>query len=101
MEHAGLWVTDLEILRLHYADTLREWRRRFQANRVKVVEQFDERFCRMWEYYLIGCEVSFSHMNQMVFQLQLTRRRDVVPLTRDYVWRSRSTHTIAGAQAAE
>lgn len=101
VERAGLWVADAEILRLHYADTLREWHKRFQANRGKVLEQFDERFCRMWEFYLLGCEVAFRHMDKMVFQLQLTRRRDAVPLTRDYMAAWEHTNTIAGAQAAE
>jgi cyclopropane-fatty-acyl-phospholipid synthase len=85
VEQAGLWVTDVEILRLHYADTLREWRRRFEANRPRIRDLYDERFCRMWEYYLIGSEVAFRHMGQMVFQMQLTRKQDAVPLTRDYI----------------
>lgn len=85
VERAGLLVTDLEVLRLHYADTLREWQRRFQANRDKVKRMYDERFCRMWELYLAGSEMSFRHQNMMVFQLQLTKRQDVVPRVRDYV----------------
>ena len=101
VERVGLWVTDLEILRLHYADTLEEWHKRFQANRDKVREQFDERFCRMWEFYLVGCEVSFRHMDQMVFQLQLARSRHAVPLTRDYIASWEQAHAVSGAQAAE
>jgi cyclopropane-fatty-acyl-phospholipid synthase len=85
VEDAGLWVTDMEILRLHYASTLREWRRRFAVNRQKVEALYDARFCRMWDFYLAGCEVAFRYMNQMVFQLQLTKRQDAVPLTRDYI----------------
>jgi len=85
VEDVGLWVTDMEILRLHYANTLREWRRRFAANRQKVEALYDARFCRMWDFYLAGCEVAFRYMNQMVFQLQLTKRQDAVPLTRDYI----------------
>ncbi len=85
VEDAGLWVTDMEILRLHYASTLREWRRRFAANRHKVEALYDARFCRMWDFYLAGCEVAFRYMNQMVFQLQITKRQDAVPLTRDYI----------------
>ncbi|MFZ0694049.1 MAG: cyclopropane-fatty-acyl-phospholipid synthase family protein [Alphaproteobacteria bacterium] len=84
-ERSGLLVTDIEILRLHYANTLREWHRRFAANRDKVKRMFDERFCRMWELYLIGSEMSFRHQNIMVFQLQLAKRQDTVPLTRDYI----------------
>jgi len=85
VERTGLWVTDIEVLRLHYAETLRHWRARFQRNRDAVKRLYDERFCRMWEFYLAGCEVSFRHMDQMVFQMQLARRRDAVPLTRDYI----------------
>ena len=66
---------------------LRHWRLRFLANRerVKQMAGYDERFCRMWEFYLAGCEVAFRHMNQMVFQIQLARRQNTVPLTRDYM----------------
>ncbi len=87
IERVGLWVTDIEILRLHYAETLRHWRERFLANRdqIKRVAGYDDRFCRMWEFYLAGCEVAFRHMNQMVFQVQIARRQDAVPRTRDYM----------------
>ena len=85
VEDVGLWVTDIEILRLHYAKTLHEWHRRFLQNRDRIRTLYDERFCRMWEYYLVGCEYAFRNLNQMVFQMQLTRRQDAVPLTRDYI----------------
>ncbi len=85
IEDAGLWVTDIEILRLHYAETLKHWHRRFMANRDQVVELYDEQFCRMWEFYLVGCEMSFRHMGQMVFQIQLAKRPEAAPLTRDYI----------------
>jgi cyclopropane-fatty-acyl-phospholipid synthase len=85
VEKVGLWVTDVEILRLHYAKTLREWRRRFAANRDKIRGLYDERFCRMWEFYLAGCELSFRYLGQVVFQMQLSRRQEAVPLTRDYI----------------
>src|SRR5215470_1107667 len=85
VEKVGLWVTDIEVLRLHYASTLREWRRRFEANRDKIRALYDERFCRMWEFYLAGCEIAFRNMGQMVFQMQLARRQDAAPLTRDYM----------------
>jgi len=81
-----LWVTDVEILRLHYAYTLREWQKRFQANRVRAAALHDERFCRMWEFYLTCAEMVFRHGSGMVFQMQLTRRRDAVPGTRDYIY---------------
>jgi cyclopropane-fatty-acyl-phospholipid synthase len=85
IENAGLWVTDIEILRLHYAETLKEWNRRFQANRAEVAKIYDESFCRMWEFYLQSCEISFRYFNQMVFQIQIAKRQDAVPLTRDYI----------------
>jgi cyclopropane-fatty-acyl-phospholipid synthase len=85
VEKSGLWVTDIEILRLHYAKTLREWERRFQAHRSEISSNKDERFCRMWEFYLIASELAFSHGKHMNFQLQLTKQVDAVPLIRDYM----------------
>ena len=85
VEEAGLWVTDLEILRLHYAETLRHWRERFLTKKGLLRDIYDERFCRMWEFYLAGSEMGFRHDGLMVFQLQLARRVDTVPLTRDYM----------------
>jgi cyclopropane-fatty-acyl-phospholipid synthase len=85
VEKSGLWVTDIEILRLHYAKTLQEWERRFQIHRAEIAKSKDERFCRMWEFYLIASELSFSHGKHMNFQLQLTKKVDAVPLTRDYM----------------
>ncbi len=86
IERCGMWVTDIEILRMHYAETLREWRRRFAANRHRIAKLYDDRFCRMWEFYLAGSEVSFRHNGLMVFQIQLAKRVDSVPLTRDYIY---------------
>ena len=85
VERSGLIVTDVEILRLHYAETLRHWRERFAAARPEVGRLYDERFCRMWEFYLAASEVSFRHSGHMVFQLQLAKRIAAVPLTRDYI----------------
>ena len=103
IEKAGLWVTDIEVLRLHYAETLRLWRERFLANReqIKNLAGYDDRFCRMWEFYLAGCEVAFRYMNQMVFQIQITRRQDAVPLTRDYMASGERLKNVAGSMAAE
>ena len=101
VERSGLLVMDVEVLRLHYADTLREWQRRFQANRDKVKGLYDERFCRMWELYLAASEMSFRHQNMMVFQLQLAKRIDAVPLQRDYITdfdRGRHSRSIAAAE---
>jgi cyclopropane-fatty-acyl-phospholipid synthase len=80
-----LYVTDIEILRLHYADTLRAWRERFMARRDEAKAMYDERFCRMWEFYLAGSETSFRVDGHMVFQIQITKRQDVVPRTRAYI----------------
>ena len=85
VERSGLWITDVEVLRLHYAQTLKEWLRRFQANRDRVKELYDERFCRMWEFYLAGCEVAFRDNRMLVFQIQLAHRPNAVPLSRDYI----------------
>ena len=87
MERAGVWITDVEILRLHYAETLRHWHQRFQANRDKVRSLYDERFCRMWEFYLQLCEIGYRRLNWMVFQTQIARRLTTVPLTRAYLAR--------------
>ena len=85
IERAGLVVTDIEILRLHYAETLRAWRERFLARRDEAKALYDERFCRMWEFYLAACECAFRHNGLMVFQIQIAKHQDVVPLTRDYI----------------
>ena len=101
IEDCMLTVTDVEVLRLHYAETLRIWEERFQANRAKVAELYDERFCRMWETYLIGCEMGFRHQGLMVFQIQITKKIDAVPLTRDYIYKWEHEHDAATSQAAE
>ena len=88
VERSKLWITDIEILRLHYAKTLREWEDRFQANRPTIEKMMDGRFCRMWEFYLIASELVFSHGNHMNFQLQLTKNVHTLPMTRDYLWRA-------------
>jgi cyclopropane-fatty-acyl-phospholipid synthase len=87
IERAGLFVSDIEVLRLHYAETLRLWRERFLARRAEAAALYDERFCRMWEYYLAGAECGFRFLGQVVFQIQLTKKVDALPLTRDYIVR--------------
>jgi cyclopropane-fatty-acyl-phospholipid synthase len=87
IESAGLLVCDIEILRLHYAETLKAWRERFMARRQEAVRLYDERFARMWEFYLAGSEMSFRKQNLMNFQIQITKRQGVVPMTRDYIAR--------------
>jgi cyclopropane-fatty-acyl-phospholipid synthase len=85
IEKSGLVISDLEVLRLHYAETLKAWRARFMARRDEVMALYDERFCRMWEFYLAACEAGFRHNGLVVFQLQLAHNADAVPLTRDYL----------------
>lgn len=87
IERAGLLMCDIEILRLHYAETLKAWRERFMARREEAVQLYDEQFARMWEFYLACSEMSFRKQNMMNFQIQLTRRQSVVPMTRDYIGR--------------
>ncbi|NVP54026.1 SAM-dependent methyltransferase [Mycoplana rhizolycopersici] len=85
VERNSLWVTDLEFLRVHYATTLAHWTDRFEANRDKVIALYDERFARMWEFYLISAEMMFRTGSQLVFHMQLSRSRDAAPIVRDYI----------------
>ncbi|MFI4961505.1 MAG: class I SAM-dependent methyltransferase [Hyphomicrobiales bacterium] len=96
IEKSGLLVTDMEILRLHYAETLKQWRERFLAHREQVERIYDRRFVRMWEFYLAASEMSFREQDLMVFQVQLTKRQDVVPMTRDYI--GREERRLRGAE---
>jgi len=97
VERCGLYVTDVEVLRLHYAETLKEWRARFRKNRDKAAALYNERFCRMWEYYLAGAEMSFRYDHGVVFQIQLAKRIETLPLTRDYMIESERAMRFAGA----
>jgi len=99
IEKSGLVLTDVEILRLHYASTLRDWRERFMSRREEAVKLYDERFCRMWEFYLAGCEAAFRWRNVVVFQLQLARRQDAAPLTRNYIEQAEDALRRAEAEA--
>lgn len=81
----GLIVTDIEVLRIHYAETLKAWRKRFEANRTEIAALYDERFCLMWEFYLAASEASFRRDGMVVYQIQMTKRLDALPLTRDYM----------------
>lgn len=85
IEKAGLYVTDIEILRLHYAETLKEWRYAFMARREEAKALYDERFCRMWEFYLAASESAFRWQNMMVFHIQIAHKQEAVPLTRNYI----------------
>ena len=87
IERAGLIVTDIEVLQLHYAETLKAWRERFLAHRDEVVRLYDQRFVRMWEFYLASSEMAFREGDMVVFQIQLTKRKGVAPATRDYIVR--------------
>jgi len=96
VERTGLFMTDIEILRLHYAETLREWRRRFMERRETAARIYDERFCRMWEFYLAGSETSFRNEGMAVFQMQLAKKIDALPLTRDYMLEEERKLNAAG-----
>ena len=84
-ERSGLYVTDVEVWRLHYAETLKAWRKKFEANLDRAQEIYDDRFCRMWRFYLVLSELAFRHIGHVVFQVQLAKKQDAVPLTRDYL----------------
>ena len=96
LELNSLWATDVEILRVHYADTLREWYNRFERNRDEIARMYDERFCRMWEFYLVSVEMMFRTGSQMVFQMQVAKQRDAAPLTRDYIGKQEAVYLKAG-----
>jgi cyclopropane-fatty-acyl-phospholipid synthase len=97
IEKAGLAVADIEVLRLHYAWTLAHWRQRFLAQWQEAAALYDERFCRMWEFYLASAEAAFRYEDLVVFQIQLSKRNDVIPVTRDYI----GQHEKAVAQSSE
>ena len=97
IESAGLLTADIEILRLHYAKTIAHWRRRFAANRDAITALYDDRFCRMFEYYLAGSELSFRLLDHMNFQIQLVHDRTAVPLTRDYMFELERQNKFASA----
>ena len=86
IEKSGLIVSDIEVLRMHYAYTLRNWKNRFMSKKEQVLEMFDEKFFRMWEFYLVGCEMAFKWNDQVVFQFQLTKKNEATPITRDNIY---------------
>jgi len=86
IEKSGLIISDLEVLRTHYEHTLRNWKERFISKKGQVLEMFDEKFFRMWEFYLVGCEMAFKWSDQVVFQFQLTKKFKATPITRDYIY---------------
>lgn len=88
LEKRDLWLTDFEMLRLHYAKTLAVWNERFQARRAEIAARFDEQFCRMWEFYLQLNVAAFQHRSLVVFQMQIAKQNDTVPITRDYMYES-------------
>jgi len=98
IERSGLIVTDVEVLRLHYAETLKEWRCRLKSQWNAVADLYDERFCRMWEYYLAGAEMAFRRDGLVVYQIQMTKRIDTLPLTRDYMFEMERTMRFAGTK---
>tara|TARA_B100001057_G_scaffold412423_1_gene428498 strand:- start:1730 stop:2917 length:1188 start_codon:yes stop_codon:yes gene_type:complete len=86
IENSGLIISDIEVLRLHYAHTLRHWKERFLSKKEEVLDMFDEKFFRMWEFYLASCEMAFKWGDQVVFQFQLSKDNVSVPNTRDYIY---------------
>ncbi|MDT7950713.1 MAG: cyclopropane-fatty-acyl-phospholipid synthase family protein [Acetobacteraceae bacterium] len=92
IEKSGLMVTDIEVLRLHYAQTLRLWRERFAAHRDDIAHLYDERFCRMFEFYLVGAELAFRREREVVYQIQLAREQTALPLTRNYMMDPAAPH---------
>ena len=86
IERSGLIISDMEVLRMHYSHTLRHWKNRFLGKKEQVLEKFDEKFLRMWEFYLAGCEMAFKWGDQVVFQFQLSKKLTSVPNTRDYIY---------------
>ena len=86
IEKSGLIVSDIEVLRMHYSHTLRHWKERCISNKSKILEMFDEKFFRMWEFYLTSCELAFKLEDQVVFQFQLTKDLTTAPTTRDYIY---------------
>jgi cyclopropane-fatty-acyl-phospholipid synthase len=89
IEQTQLSVTDVEVWHDHYATTLRHWRKRFMNKRDEALAMFDERFCRLWEFYLTGCELAFSHDKLVVYQIQMAKSKGIVPVTRDYLYQDR------------
>lgn len=100
IEKTNLKITDIEIMRLHYAKTLAAWRDTFEANKSKLADIYDERFIRLWRFYLLACENYFTHGCGMVFQIQLTHRQDAVPLTRSYIAEKEIQYTDLLCQTA-
>ncbi len=101
VEHERLYVDDVEVWRLHYAETLKIWLERFEANIDKARQIYDDRFCRMWRYYLLGAEMTFRLDDQVVFQFQMSHKQDAVPLTRDYLYEDQNTDRDKISHAAE
>jgi cyclopropane-fatty-acyl-phospholipid synthase len=99
VEKSGLIVSDVEILRLHYAETCKAWRERFLAQWDEIAAEYDEAFCRMFDYYLVTSEITFRYLNFMVFQMQLVKRVGTLPMTRDYIGEAEARYTAAGAAA--
>ena len=98
VENARLWLADLEVLRGHYGPTLNHWRQRFEANHGTVREMYDDRFIRMWRFYLVACEMAFEQQHQAVFQLQLSHHQHAVPATRNYLYPAAGASTLHAAQ---
>ena len=97
LENEHLWTADIEVWRLHYAQTLRIWRARFEKSIDHARALYDDRFCRMWRYYLVASELTFRRMDQVVFQIQISPKQDAVPLTRDYLYNNDAPNALHDA----
>ena len=86
IEDSGLIISDMEVLRMHYSHTLRHWKENCIKNKEKIIQMFDEKFFRMWEFYLAGCEMAFKWGDPVVYQFQLTKNYKSTPVTRDYIY---------------
>ena len=102
IEKSGLLMTDIEVLRMHYAYTLRDWQARFRANWDKAAAIYDERFCRMWEFYLVSAEMDFRYLSTMIFHIQLSKDANAVPIVRDYMvdWERAHPARVSDSKAA-
>lgn len=98
VERSGLWQADLEILRGHYGPTLNHWLQRFEKHVDTIRDQYDDRFVRMFRYYLVACEMAFEEQNQAVFQFQLSKRQHAVPATRDYLYAAQGGNLTQAAE---
>ena len=100
IEKSDLLMTDIEVLRMHYAYTLRDWQERFRRNWDAVSQIYDEKFCRMWEFYLVSAEMDFRYLSTVIFHIQLAKNVNALPITRDYMTDWERAHPATATDAA-